>query len=462
MINYYDILKIDRNSQIEEIRSAIRDVRRKVRNRETSPDLKIRQEAEKLMSHIAEAEKILLDETKRKQYDINLENYFNNDNNANSGNEYNSSGNEYHDYGGLSKEDYNSFVRAEMYFNRRQFDLAYRQIKELRTATADVLFAKSKYAYFVREYADFQISLDKFVEKNPGAVATYVKAAGLCSELKEHDRALEYYEEALQIKKDTSIEFEIINIYLDKQNYFMASQKLSGLRNSIGPADSGYYYYMNYLTAYCYNRMNEPNNSIQYSKLCFDDNYNEHQSGALYEYIVSYRDMKRLDEILPAVEAAYRNNPNEVMFTNAMAGALYIKYAPNFTTVKPDQTTVLGFYKNEDIRITSSKQVEVAKQLLMELSLLKNINPELVTSLKMQIEFAEKWHGRVRIGQVVKYAFVIWILNYFLTMDAIEFSFLYDLLMPIALIAFFFDRNIKKGYRINYIKNKKNIIKKGI
>lgn len=462
MINYYDILKIDRNAQVDEIRSAIRDVRRKVRNRETSPDLKIRQEAEKLMSHIAEAEKVLLDESKRKQYDIDLENYFNSESsNDNSGGDYNSNGNEAPDYGGLSKEEYNSFVRAEMYFNRRQFDLAYRQIKELRTETADVLFAKSKYAYFVGDHADFQISLDKFVEKNPDEVSTYVKAAGLCSELKEYDRALEYYEIALRIRRDVSLEFEIINIYLDKQNYFMASQKLNGLRNSIGPADSGYYY-MNYLTAYCYNRMNEPENSIKYSKLCFDENYVEYQSGSLYEYILSYRDMKRIDEILPAVESAYKNNPNEAMFTNAMAGALYIKYAPNFTTIKPDQTTVLGFYKNEDIRITSSKQVEVAKQLLMELSLLKNINPELVTSLKMQIEFAEKWHGRVRIGQVVKYAFVIWILNYFLTMDAIEFSFLYDLLMPIALIAFFFDRNIKKGYRINYIKNKKNIIKKGI
>lgn len=72
MVNYYELLEISQNADKTTIEQAIRRTRRVWNNRANNPDVTIRAEAERHVKEIAEAEKILLDESKRKEYDLQL------------------------------------------------------------------------------------------------------------------------------------------------------------------------------------------------------------------------------------------------------------------------------------------------------------------------------------------------------------------------------------------------------
>lgn len=72
MVNYYELLEISQNADKTTIEQAIRRTRRVWNNRANNPDVTIRAEAERRVKEIAEAEKILLDENKRKEYDLQL------------------------------------------------------------------------------------------------------------------------------------------------------------------------------------------------------------------------------------------------------------------------------------------------------------------------------------------------------------------------------------------------------
>ena len=72
MVNYYELLEIPQSADKATIEQAIRKTRRTWNNRANNPDATIRAEAEMHVKEIAEAEKILLDANKRKEYDIQL------------------------------------------------------------------------------------------------------------------------------------------------------------------------------------------------------------------------------------------------------------------------------------------------------------------------------------------------------------------------------------------------------
>lgn len=72
MVNYYELLEISQNADKRTIEQAIRKTRRVWNNRANNPDVTIRAEAERHVKEIAEAEKILLDDNKRKEYDLQL------------------------------------------------------------------------------------------------------------------------------------------------------------------------------------------------------------------------------------------------------------------------------------------------------------------------------------------------------------------------------------------------------
>lgn len=72
MVNYYELLEISQNASKDEIGSAIKKARRIWNNRANNPDGRIRSEAEQHIREIAEAEKILLDDSKRREYDQEL------------------------------------------------------------------------------------------------------------------------------------------------------------------------------------------------------------------------------------------------------------------------------------------------------------------------------------------------------------------------------------------------------
>ena len=69
MINYYELLNINKNATEEEIKKAYRTMAKKYH-----PDLNKSKEASKIIISINEAKETLLNEEKRKEYDRLLEN----------------------------------------------------------------------------------------------------------------------------------------------------------------------------------------------------------------------------------------------------------------------------------------------------------------------------------------------------------------------------------------------------
>lgn len=72
MTNYYELLEIAPTASEEEVRAAVRKMRRTWNARTTNPNADIRAEAEQRVRDIAEAEKILLDAQARAEYDGQL------------------------------------------------------------------------------------------------------------------------------------------------------------------------------------------------------------------------------------------------------------------------------------------------------------------------------------------------------------------------------------------------------
>ena len=70
--NYYDLLDIDRDASVTEIKLAIKSIRRKYRALTESPDRDKRTLGERIMGDLSDAEKILYDEQLRADYDEQL------------------------------------------------------------------------------------------------------------------------------------------------------------------------------------------------------------------------------------------------------------------------------------------------------------------------------------------------------------------------------------------------------
>lgn len=68
----YDVLGLAPGARDDEIRNAITEQRRLWRRRTTSPDIAVRQEAERRMQQFTEAEQILLDPSRRPTYDAQI------------------------------------------------------------------------------------------------------------------------------------------------------------------------------------------------------------------------------------------------------------------------------------------------------------------------------------------------------------------------------------------------------
>lgn len=72
MVNYYDLLGVSQDADRATIEQAIKRTRRLWNNRANNPDASIRAEAEQHVREVAEAEKTLLNEAKREEYDQQL------------------------------------------------------------------------------------------------------------------------------------------------------------------------------------------------------------------------------------------------------------------------------------------------------------------------------------------------------------------------------------------------------
>jgi tetratricopeptide (TPR) repeat protein len=73
--NFYEILQVDPNISMPELKEKLMEAQRKWLGRTNAPDLKRRQEAERMVELLQEAEEILLNESKRNEYNRELESY---------------------------------------------------------------------------------------------------------------------------------------------------------------------------------------------------------------------------------------------------------------------------------------------------------------------------------------------------------------------------------------------------
>ena len=73
MENYYELLQVNPNIGASELKEKLIEAQRKWLGRTNAPDLKRRQDAERKVEILAEAEVILLDEAKRSEYNRMLE-----------------------------------------------------------------------------------------------------------------------------------------------------------------------------------------------------------------------------------------------------------------------------------------------------------------------------------------------------------------------------------------------------
>ena len=110
-INYYDLLGVNKNASVEEIKKAYRNQAKK-----WHPDLNKDPKAPEMSKKINEAKEILLDENKRKDYDLYLNNYKSNiydnldkqnkDNKAHNTQNYDSSKNKFYEEKTYTKWQY--------------------------------------------------------------------------------------------------------------------------------------------------------------------------------------------------------------------------------------------------------------------------------------------------------------------------------------------------------------------
>ena len=71
--NYFNVLNLDMNASPEEIRKALTEHQRRWLARANAPELSHRQEAERMIQLLEEAEGILLDENKRQEYMVKIQ-----------------------------------------------------------------------------------------------------------------------------------------------------------------------------------------------------------------------------------------------------------------------------------------------------------------------------------------------------------------------------------------------------
>lgn len=183
--DYYELLNINRLSDSETIRAAIKDIRKRYRRIESSPDQKQRANAEQMMSLLAEAEGVLLDSEKRSQYDSQ---YLANKEaqTKQQQTERNESGTE--------KRDWTS--EAQSYYDNGQYNNALFAASEAtrqNPSDEQAWYLRTWSAYNINRFGEAEFAASEMIKLNPDIASMHAILGDIYTEQNRYEAALAEY-----------------------------------------------------------------------------------------------------------------------------------------------------------------------------------------------------------------------------------------------------------------------------
>lgn len=224
MINYYQILNINPELDAIDLKKEILKVQKKWIIRQNAPDLKRRQEAERILSIIQEAEKILCDDVKRREYDDQLSNYVN----------------EELVYEGTEGQDCQSFISVAWDLLRENHYadaiIAAKEAVTINGDNPDAWEVLGYSCYMWNNYDDSIQSYNKAIDLVPNNASYYYDLCNVyidhpdMNESEKYNKAIEFNQKALYISPNEDpyqLQNALINYNLE--NYDQAIETLEKL-----------------------------------------------------------------------------------------------------------------------------------------------------------------------------------------------------------------------------------------
>ncbi|MBC7595656.1 MAG: DnaJ domain-containing protein [Kineosporiaceae bacterium] len=182
-INYYEVLELDKNSNAEAIKEAVRKQRREWRNRQGHPKAETRALAEKMTQHISDAEATLLDSAKRADYDRQLAAQ------ASVPVQQPSAGPGGRDWVEIARQYLDSG-------NASQANYAAREATTQQSENPDAWYVRGMSSHILSNYADADFELGEAIRLNPNDPTYHCEMGDLYSSADQAPRAQQAYQRA--------------------------------------------------------------------------------------------------------------------------------------------------------------------------------------------------------------------------------------------------------------------------
>lgn len=182
-INFYEVLEVDKSSSVDTIKEAVRKQRRDWRNRQGHPKAETRALAEKMTQHISDAETILLDATKRTDYDRQLM--------------AQGSAPVQQPSPGVGGRDWVEVARQYLDSgNASQANYAAREATAQQSENPDAWYVRGMSSHILSNYADAEFELGEAIRLNPNEPTYHCEMGDLYSSADQAPRAQQAYQRA--------------------------------------------------------------------------------------------------------------------------------------------------------------------------------------------------------------------------------------------------------------------------
>ncbi|WP_308577279.1 DnaJ domain-containing protein [uncultured Parvimonas sp.] len=352
MVNYYEILGLEISASLSEITDAIKATRKTARKRSNHPDTKIRHEAEALIEQLAEAEKVFSDEASKSRYDDQLRVFINQ-------NKGNNNSNENTNMDSSRSEEINQFNKVQKYLDRGQIDLARRALTEIRTTNPISMKYKGEISIKLGNITDGIYELDKYIDTDSTNPELYFEVSDILSENGKTKEALQYLFDASQYSSGYSLYSRFGDIYADTKQYDKAIESFN--RIDLSSLDQNGSSYINYCLAFCYNRKGSYASGMDYAERSISQNENNYS--AIYEKILAYDNLGRLNEVEDLIEKSYINFPNFEPFNYFVLKTRVYKGTFGMTKIRSNNLSILSTFNNLDYIVASQEDLSSAEQL---------------------------------------------------------------------------------------------------